>query len=203
MQLLEKAVIDLLRNHTTLPNEKIFTGNRYRPYDVSPCITIQQASETPVSAKQIPGEYETIKIKHNAEVWINIWCNTEEERQSLIDQVELRLFQALADHNTTCGNYTNGDCLFLQGECQTINVVNGRTAKNQCPYPKENRYVSWFKQNQIVKSSFTVNGNTDLDELDLTKPILRTIVKISMDYYKTYNVGGHQINNVSINEELL
>ena len=58
MQLLEKAVIDLLRNHTTLPNEKIFTGNRYRPYDVSPCITIQQASETPVSAKQIPGKYE-------------------------------------------------------------------------------------------------------------------------------------------------
>ena len=101
MHVLEKAFIDLLRNNLSIPDEKIFTGSRYKPIDVTPCITVNQASEVQVSAKQMSGPEEFIRLEYDAEVWINIWCNTEEQRTTLIDEVELRIFQALANHYTT------------------------------------------------------------------------------------------------------
>lgn len=203
MHIIEKALIDLLRNHLSLPNEKIFTGSRYRPIDVSPCITVQQVSDVQNSAKQIPGKEEIIRREYDAEVWINIWVDTEEQRTSLIEQVELRIMQALANHYTTCAKYTGGDCDFLEEECAATTMINGRTAKNQCPYPEEYGYSSWFKENQIIKRSFAITGKQDLDELDLSKPILRTIIKINTTYYKLYNIGGHEIGDITVNEDLL
>ena len=48
MYALEKAVIDLLRNHLSISNDKIFTGSRYKPSDVTPCVTVNQAFEVQV-----------------------------------------------------------------------------------------------------------------------------------------------------------
>lgn len=203
MHIIEKALIDLLRNHLSLPNEKIFTGSRYRPIDMSPCVTIQQVSEVQVSTKHIPGSNEIIKSENNVEAWINIWCNTEEQRESLVDEVETRIFQALANHYTTCAKYHDGNCDFLNDECATLNITNGRTAKNQCPYPHTYEYCNWFKKNNILQNKFIISGTQEMDELDLSKPILRSIIKIDANYIKLYNIGGHQIENLLIDEELL
>lgn len=203
MHIMEKALIDLLRNHLSLPNDKIFTGNRYRPIDVSPCVIIQQVSEVQVSTKHIPGSNECIKSENNVEVWINIWCDTEEQRNSLIDEVETRIFQALANHYSTCANYINGNCDFLKDECAALNITNGRTAKNQCPYPYTYEYCNWFNQNNILQNKFIISGTDEMDELNLTKPILRSIIKIDANYIKFYSIGGHPIKNILIDEELL
>ena len=200
---LEKAFIDLLRGNLSISNEKIFTGNRYRPIDVTPCVTVQQASEVQVLTKQIPGPTEVIRSEYDAEVWINVWCNTEEERQSLVEEIETRIFQALANHYTTCDNYVNGDCGFLKDECATLNITNGRTAKNQCPYPYTYEYCSWFQKNQIIKRTFAINGKQEMDELEVSKSVLRTIIKIDATYYKLHEIGGHEIGNLIVNEELL
>ena len=203
MYALEKAVIDLLRNHLSISNDKIFTGSRYKPSDVTPCVTVNQASEVQVSTRQMPGPEEIIQSEFDVQIWINIWCDTEEERTQLIDEIELRIFQALADHYTACANYNEGECTFLEEDCATLNIINGRTAKNQCPYPHDYHYCSWFKQNRIIRRTFAVNGKQDLDELDLSKPVLRTIIKVDMNYYKLHNIGGHKIGNLIVDEELL
>ncbi|MBR3139706.1 MAG: hypothetical protein IKF11_02410 [Methanobrevibacter sp.] len=202
MHVLEKAFIDLLRNNLSIPDEKIFTGSRYKPIDVTPCITVNQASEVQVSAKQMSGPEEFIRLEYDAEVWINIWCNTEEQRTTLIDEVELRIFQALANHYTTCSRYADGDCTFLEDECATLNITNGRTAKNQCPYPHTYEYCSWFKKNQIIKHTFAIDGKQDMDELDLAKPVLRTIIKVDMTYYQIHIIGGHPIGDLILDDKL-
>ena len=203
MNPLEKAFIDLFRGNISLSNEKIFTGNRYRPVDMSPCITIQQASEVQVSGKQMPGLPEMIRLENNVEIWVNIWCDTEEERNSLIEEVETRILQALANHYTTCAKYDDGHCDFLNNDCATPTITNGHTAKNQCPYPIDYGYSSFFEQNHIIKRTFGITGKQELDELELSKPVLRTIIKLDMNYYKFYNIGGHKTENILIDEELL
>lgn len=199
----EKAFIDLLRGNLSVSDDKIFTGNRYKPSDVTPCVTVNQASEVLVSAKQMSGPKEIIRSEYDVQVWINIWCNTEEQRTNLIDEIETRILQALANHYTTCARYNDGDCTFLEDECAALNITNGRTAKNQCPYPHTYKYCSWFKKNQILKSTFAIDGKQDMDELDLAQPVLRTIIKIDMTYYTIHTIGGHPIGNLIVDEELL
>lgn len=203
MFILEKALIILLRGYLNIPEDKIFTGSRHRPIDRTPCITIQQATEVQIGREIIPGKTEVIQTKNNVEVWINIWANTEEERNSLLSQVETRIFQALANHYTTCDNFNERHCNFLDGECEALTVINGRTAKNQCPYPHKNQYTSWFKKYHIIKPSFTISGRQDMDELDLSQPVLRTLIKLDMDYYRNYGLGGHELEDIIIDEELL
>ena len=203
MFLSEKAFIDLLRGNLSIPDDKIFTGNRYRPIDVTPCVTVNQASEVQVLSQQMPGPEEVIRLEYDVQVWINIWCNTEEQRTNLIDEAETRIFQALANHYTTCARYCDGECDFLEDECATLNITNGRTVKNQCPYPHTYEYCSWFKKNQIIKRTFGINGKQDMDELNLSEPVLRTIIKVDMTYYKIHTIGGRPIERLIVDDGLL
>ena len=201
---MEKAIWGLLKDNISYDDSQIISlVRRLTSNDETPCITIQQAAEVQVSGKQIPGQHEVIQLENNAEVWINIWCDTEKQRTSLVNQVETRIFQALANHYTTCEKFDNGNCTFLKSECATLNISNGHTAKNQCPYPNIYGYSSWFKQHQIIKRTFCISGKQDMDELDFVNPVLRTIIKLDMNYYKFYNIGGHETNNIIIDEELL
>lgn len=201
---IEKAVWDLLKNNIVYNDSQVIClVRRLTPADETPCITIQQASEVQIGREILPGRSEIIQTKNNVEVWINIWANTEEERNCLLNQVETRIFQALANHYTTCNQYNNEKCNYLDENCQALTITNGRTAKNQCPYPEENQYLSWFKKHHIIKHSFTISGRQDMDELDLTQPVLRTLIKLDMDYYRNYDLGGHELNGIIIDEELL
>ena len=63
MHVIEKAFIDLLRNNITLTNDKIYTGNRYRPEDITPCVNISLVAENLVKQRYI--EVNTIQYIKN------------------------------------------------------------------------------------------------------------------------------------------
>lgn len=201
---MEKAVWDLLNGNIKFNEVDVISlVRRLTSEDETPCITIQQAAEVQLDRQICPYNHEVIMTRNNVEVWINIWANTEEERNSLLNQVEQRINQALGNHYTTCANYDGGNCNFLEDACATLNIQNGRTAKNQCPYPQDYNYTSWFIKNKIIKNTFTISGRQDMDELNITQPILRTLIKIDMDYFRTYDLGGQEVTNIIIDEELL
>ena len=103
MHILEKAFIDLLRNHLSIDNSKIYTGNRFKPKDISPCVNLLVADEQFIRRRFIEiNNQEYIQQRYNAELWINLWCNLEEERQELITEIQTRINQALANHYSTC-----------------------------------------------------------------------------------------------------
>ena len=200
----EKAVWDLLNGNVKLDDVDVISlVRRLTSEDETPCITIQQAAEVQLNRQVMPGKHEVIMTRNNVEVWINIWANTEEERNYIINQVEHRINQALANHYTTCANYNQGNCDFLEDACAALNITNGRTAKNQCPYPKDYNYKSWFIQNKIIKNTFIISGRQDMDELNITQPVLRTLIKLDFDYFRTYDLGGQEIKDIIIDEALL
>lgn len=204
MHKLEKAFIDLLRGHLTVQDNKIYTGNRYRPSDITPCVNVSLADESIIKQKYVEiDNVQYISKRYSADIWINIWCNSEEERQTLITEINNRILKAEANHYSACANFNpvNSKCNATMNECEALNTLNGRTNKKQCPNLQI--YQSFFKHNNIVKRTFSINSVTDLDELDTSETILRTIFKTQMEYYTFYRIGGKTYDSINIREDLL
>ena len=200
MHILEKAFIDLLRGQLEVSDDKIYTGNRYRPKDLTPCVNILLADEQYIRRRYIEIDCKQyIQKEYSAELWINIWCNTEEERQTLINQIENRLNQTLANHYTTCNHYTNETCSITNETCEALTSQSNRAFKNQCP--DLTKYQSFFNTNHISKRTFKILSITDLDELTLSESLLRTIFKLEMNYSTYYEIGGRPFNDLNFIKE--
>ena len=202
MHILEKAFIDLLRNNLSVSNEKIYAGNRFKPKDISPCVNLLLANENFIRRKYIEIDCKQyIQEEYDAELWINIWCNTEEDRQMLINEINNRINQTLANHYTTCTYYDNGNCSITNESCESITSQSNRAFKKQCP--DLTKYQSFFSKNHIPKRSFHILSVTDLDELDLSESLLRTIFKVEMNYRKYYEIGGRPFTDFNFEKELI
>lgn len=199
MHILEKAFIDLLRNHLCISNDKIYAGNRYRPKDITPCVNLLLADETFIRRRYVEiNNKQYIEENYNAELWINIWCNKEEERAQLLSQIRTRINQLLANHYTTCIFYdcANQNCSETMNTCEALTSQSNRANKNLCPDPT--RFRSVFNSYHIPKRTFHVNSITDLDELEVSESILRSIFKLEMNYYTYYEIGGRVFTDFKI-----
>ncbi len=205
MHVLEKAFLDLLRNHISMiPPAKIFAGSKYSPQDNSPCITLNLADESFIRDRYVEiDNIQHIQKRYNADLWINLWCNSEEERTDMINDTTRRINEALANHYTTCSHFNRDDdiCIKTSRVCESLNSQNGRANKKQCPQIQ--LYESFFTRNHIPKRTFCIDSITNLDELELTQPLLRTIFRLNMDYFTYYPIGGRVFEDYAIDEGLL
>lgn len=188
---METAFLNLLANQLTINETIVPFVKNYAQTDRTPCFTINQADEVFKRRRyvQIDGA-EYIRKRYTSSLWINIWCNTEKERHSLIKQINNRILKAEANHYSTCKHYSNEECTLLESRCEALTRKNNnaRANKNQCP--DINHYQSFFQSHHIIKPTFKIDSVTDLDELDPTGQVLRTIFKLEMDYYHYYRIGG-------------
>ena len=198
---METALLDLLANALTLDDKLVPFVKNIANVDRTPCFTINQADEQFVRRRyvQIDGA-EYIRKRYTSSIWINIWCNNEKERHSLIQQVRHRIFQAEANHYTTCKYYDNDTCTLLESRCEALTRIttNARANKQQCP--DINHYTSFFQNHHIIKNTFRVDSVTDLDELDVTRETLRSIFKLEMDYYQYHKIGGQPFNDFELED---
>lgn len=204
MHILEKAFITLLRNHLPIHNKYIFTGSRYIPADHTPCVSVQVADESSIRKQYVEiNHVQHLRRLYSADVWVNVWCSTEEERTSLINAIQLRFNQLEASHYTTCSNFNFNDncCSKLETECEALTLDTGRTNKGQCP--NLSNFTSFFETFNIPQRSFNLNSMTDLDELSESETVLRTIFKLNMQYYAFYPIGGRVFDSITFNEDLL
>ena len=84
---MEKAVWNLLNGNVKLDDVDVISlVRRLTSEDETPCITIQQAAEVELNREVMHCKHEVIVTRNNVEVWINIWANTEEERNDVINK---------------------------------------------------------------------------------------------------------------------
>ncbi len=198
---METAFLDLLKNQIVYENTIIPFVKNYAEIDRSPCFTINQADERFIRRRyvQIDGA-EYLRKRYNATIWINIWCNTEKERHTLTKQIDHRILQAETNHYTTCKYYEDDSCKLLESRCEALTHNTGRTNKSQCP--RINDYQSFFQKHHIIKNTFRIDSVTDLDELDPTGQILRTIFKLEMDYYHYHKIGGKPFDEFELETKI-
>lgn len=197
------AFYQILKGRIKINDEKIKVIHRLKSRDQTPCITIEQAAEVQLERDYRTDATQRLIFENNVEIWVNVLCDTEEERHTIISQIKMLFFQALANHFSLCSHYQNGMCKFLDDECEALNITNGRTAKRQCPYPEKNNYTSWFKEHHIIKNSFKLSGVQDMDELDISEPLLRTLIKFDLNYRTSHVLGGLVPEDLIFDEELL
>ncbi|KZX11370.1 hypothetical protein MBORA_16150 [Methanobrevibacter oralis] len=203
MHVLEKSFLDLLRgNISIVPDADVYIGNRFSPDDKTPAVIIDLVDETFIRKHYITLEgVQYLRKLYDVDIWINIYANNEEDRQSIIEDVTNRILQAETNHYTTCANYNKTSCSETGNTCEALTSTSGRANKKQCP--DLNIYKSFFKQNHIQKQTFKIIGVTNLDDLNVTGPVLRTIFKLNMEYYSYYPIGGRTFNSISIDGDLI
>lgn len=198
-----KAFWEILKGNIIYNDNPIPIVKRLKSRDKTPCITIDQASDMQVKRDYRTDSTQRIILEHNAEIWINIWCDTEEERHMILSQIRLLFFKALGNHYSLCSHYNDGTCTFLERECEALTVSNGRSAKSQCPHPHENDYTSWFSEHHIVKNTFRLSAIAEMDELDVAEPLLRTLIKFDLNYIISHDLGGHVATDLRFEDDLL
>lgn len=198
-----EAFLDILKGNIIYNDKPVPILKRLKSKDKTPCITIDLASDMQINRDYRTDKTQRIVLENNAEIWINIWCDTEEERHTILSQIRLLFFKVLGNHYTTCSHYNDdGTCTFLDRECEALTVINGRSAKSQCPHPRENDYASWFKKHHIIKRSFRLSGISEMDELDVAEPVLRTLIKFDLNYIISHDLGGHVATDLTIEDDL-
>ena len=174
------------------------------PKDHTPCITIDNSGGTAVVEKHITytGHEQVIREERTIDLDLSIWCDTETERDTICGEVMKAFYKVQSDHYTYCTRYDNGECTSISDTCRAIESNSFRGLKKQCPHPTEYEYENLFTKHHIIRSTFDVTPPSILDDLSTTPITLRSIIRVSFSYYTYYNIGGEQITDLSVNEDL-
>ena len=189
--------------------------------DNTPCITIDDSGGTRMLGKwftnkdlpllqghpqydpQDPGKLysqQVIVEKRGIDLDLNIWCNTEDERESIINQIHYLFYLAQSDHYSYCINYDkeNGNCKTLEDTCPSLTSLEDmRGVKQQCINPSEYGYQNIFTTYDIVRASFDVEPAYPLDDLNTETMTLRSVIRVSCDYYDYHRIGGKISETIS------
>ena len=199
------AFYQILKGRIKINEQPVKVVHRLKSRDQTPCLTIEQAAEIQLKRDYRTDNTQRLIFENNVEIWVNIWCDTEEERHTMISQIKLLFFNALGNHYSLCSHYneTDNSCDFLNNTCEALSINNARAFKHQCPHPKKNDYTSWFKKYHIIKNSFKLSGIQDMDELDIAEPLLRTLIKFDLNYITSHNLCGKVPEDLIIDEDLI
>ena len=172
-------------------------------YNNIPCLTVDNSAGAVILDrnkinKLINGEpQEVIETRYDIDIRLDIWALSEEDRQTLIDQVQVCFFKAISDHYTYCTAYMNEscDCVVNDDEYE----YDKRAVKGQCPLTNQLPYENLFTKYNIDVQTFNISLPYDLDELEETEAILRTRFNISFDWTDYYVIGGIVSESLSNN----
>lgn len=194
---------------------------RSYPLDKTPCITLDDSGgsntltkhftniplplpETHPQKEDYPESMpqQVLVDKRQSTVQINVWCDTENEREHINNQIMDLFYKAQTDHYRFCKQYNNQECNTLQDTCKAINAIDKRGVKNQCPKPEEYKYCNLFHYHHIIRPTFNIENPFALDDLSTERITLRSIFKVTMVYYDYYTLGGDIINDLIISDTL-
>lgn len=217
-----RFILEVLRNNILIDNTIIPVVKRPYPLDKTPCITLDDSGGSSILSKDLINQQlplpathpqynpldpqklfaqEVIQTKYNTTININVWCDTENEREQINNQI-IRLFNlAFSDYYKYCANYDNGECLTLDNPCETINNVGAYGVKGQCPHKKENEYKNIFSKYDLDKYSFVLDEPFSLDDLSTRPKTCRSIFKLRISYYTNHIVGGTITTDLEWSEE--
>lgn len=219
MNHVERAFLKVLQGNVQYEDNNVPVIISTVPSDKTPCITI--SNEEGVFIKRIvekanyklpdshplfdpenPDKEYPQQVVHDRKqgyVIVDIWVDDKKQRREISEQVELLLFESTFYNYKFCINFDKDTkkCSTTNQECDTLTVLNHRGIKGFCPYPKERKYANLLYAHGIVHGSVKIRHPIMIDELDKTPPLLRNHIKIDLEFYNTFVVGGNPVLRVS------
>ena len=219
-----RALLKILYNNVVLNDGTVIKViKRPYPQDMTPCITIDNSGGTAILQKNIINKdyliptnhpqydkdnpdkkisQQVIREERRISLELSVWCDTENQRDEIVDKINNLFYQVQSDYYKFCSNYNNGQCSSLNVACKVTDST-GRGVKKQCPKPNEYDYKNIFKQFDIIRATFDVTPPYILDDLTTNPPTLRSIIEVTFSYYDYHIIGGAISQNLQFNEELV
>lgn len=205
MNKVKKTFLKILQNKIIYDDDIVPVVIKDYWYDTTPCITISGFDRTKRSPRQRSTECHPLPPTHplydeenpykryphlvetigrSYEIWINIWCNNEKERELITNQVKDCLFYCINHHYTYCVNYdeTSIKCLYTEEICEAITDTGYHGLRGECPHTKENKYCNILTKNGIKRNTIQIGADYEKDEYNHKPPLKRTIIEITFDY---------------------
>ena len=205
MNHIKKTFVKILRDKIQVDDKIIPVVIKDYPYDNTPCITIngfnrdrgkhrrQQVNVLSRLSDNHPlydPKYPERRFPHSAEfsiknyeIWINVWCNTERERELIVDQIYDCLFYCMNLHYMYCVRFDpKSRCCETSGEiCEAITDNGYHGLRGVCPN-HHNHPLNIMSQNGIIKNSVHISPNYEDDSPDKREPLKHSIIEVSLDY---------------------
>lgn len=205
MNKIKRTFLKLLQNNIIYDDDIVPVVIKDYWYDTTPCITISGMDRTRTSHRQrstechpleqthplfdsenpykkYPHLVETIGRKY--EIWINIWCNNERERELITRQVKDCLFNCINHHYKYCINFDKetSTCKYTEDTCSALTDLGYRGLRGQCSNPNEYGYKNLFVNAGIKMNTILWGADYEKDEYNHKPPLKRTIIELGFEY---------------------
>lgn len=196
-----QAILHILRGNVTHDGKTVPVIKRNYPLDKTPCINIDDSASTVTLNKRIynkknqDGEKkEYLRTQRRTVLNIHLWCDTEQDRETLSNQITELFNKAYLDHYMFCTQYDKEtmQCTHLNETCPTINQGKHlyKSSKNKCPQPKEYGYTNIFTKYDLIKRAWDLQVPYSNDNLNTKPPTLHNVFRLNCEYYDYIEIGG-------------
>ena len=196
MNHIKKTFVEILRGKIHIDCKPIPVGVKDYPYDKTPCITItglnrdkgryrrQQVnvlSKLSEDHALYDPKYPEKRYPHSAEysvksyeIDIHVWCDTEKERELIIDQIYDCLFYCMNLHYAFCVRYDPKEksCETTGDICEAITDKGYHGLRGICPN-KHNHPLNIMSKNGIIKNSVHISPHYEVNYLDKKEPLTK------------------------------
>lgn len=206
MNIFESFLVELLQGHIILDGNVVEVRRTPLPSAILPCITLSVVGDTTEYTYRCYDEKEKQYAHRQSSITINSWCNTEEQREAINRQI-MQCFSKCINHNYMyCSNYdaSSKECTYLDIRCKALTVVDGRTAKYQCPLPEDYTYQCLMDKYGLCEETLIIEPPFYSDEINEHPPILHSIFKAECYYDElifdegSKSTGGGIGNDITI-----
>ena len=129
MNLFENFFVELLQGEIIYDNQSVEVRRTFLPSAVLPCITLEIVSTNVINTFRSYDTREREYARCECNINIHTWCNTEEQRESINEQVTQCLILADNHHYKYCSNYNKENKV-----CSTVSRVCEATTNNKCHF---------------------------------------------------------------------
>ncbi len=179
----EQYLVNLLQGHITIDEQPVEVRRQFTQAPNLPCITLDTSGgiTTQYRYHDTSGSTEKVIYRREAHININLWCNTEEQREAITSQIMECFHKEHNNHYQYCTQYNDGMCS-AGGSCKASTTHTGRTVKYKCPSPEEYGYTSISTYYGIVPGEIILEPPFSMDEVDKHPPLLRSVFSASCLY---------------------
>lgn len=199
MNKFEQYLVELLQGNITYDNNNIEVRKQFSNEPSLPIITLDISPG--ITTQYMYRGFDTkerLKYYRHANININIWCNTEDERESINNQILELYYKERNNHYMFCTQNTNNICGYDNNTCHTINNnTNYQAVKYRCPDAETYGYESLATKYGLVHDTVLFELPFDMDETDKHPPLLRSIIRASSDYVETVSSMGKPMGDIT------
>lgn len=196
----EAYLVELLQHHIVFGGAEVPVRRQFSERGQAPCITLDTGSiGTGKLFRETNAEDgEVVVTERVCTLYINLWCNTEAERESISSQILTAFMDEQTGHYKYCSRYNDEMCT-SGGLCLARQSADARAVKNQCPQPRERGYESLSTKHGLIMGSVNIEPPVMMDEVKEYPPLLRNRFDCEASYYDVYTLGGEQVEEFNFN----